>query len=129
MLLVGFVFAKVSIILQKSEDERTLEEQQILSEYSEVVEDLKMRWHRRDEAKRRLEEIEEPMDVIEGKCRVLVEAIVKSEHLVVYTGAGISTAACIPDYRGSNGIWTRLQQGKDIGWVFSRKFQEKTAKI
>lgn len=107
----------MSLILQKVEEERTLEEQQTLDEYSEVVADLKLRWQRRDEAKRRMEEIEEPEEVLLEKCLALARAISNSEHLVIYTGAGISTAARIPDYRGTNGIWTRLQQGKEIEYV------------
>lgn len=107
----------MSSILQKAEHERTVEDEQMLGQCSEIVADLKQRWHRREEAKRRIEEVEEPMDVLEEKCKILAKALAQSEHLVVYTGAGISTAARIPDYRGTNGIWTRLQQGKDIGYV------------
>ncbi|RZC33060.1 NAD-dependent protein deacetylase sirtuin-7 [Asbolus verrucosus] len=106
---------KVSVILQKSETDRTFEEAQVLTECSEAVEEVQLRWRKRDEAKRRLEEFEEPPEVLREKCLILAQAIAQSQHLVVYTGAGISTAAKIPDYRGPNGIWTRLQQGKDIG--------------
>ncbi len=37
--------------------------------------------------------------------------IADSEHLVVFTGAGISTDSGMPDYRGPDGVWTRRDKG------------------
>ena len=43
----------------------------------------------------RKKEIEDPEDVLSDKCAKLAAAIAKAKNLVVYTGAGISTAAGI----------------------------------
>ncbi|XP_056642536.1 NAD-dependent protein deacetylase sirtuin-7 [Diorhabda sublineata] len=106
---------KVSYILQKIESDRTLKDKELLAESQDIVEEIHNKWKKRNEAKRRLEELEDPEDILNNKCHILAQAIAQSQYLVAYTGAGISTAAEIPDYRGTNGIWTRLQQGKDIG--------------
>lgn len=58
-----------------------------------------------------IKEMCESDQAILDKVKHLAKLIRKSQHLVVYTGAGISTSAQLPDYRGTNGCWTRRDQG------------------
>ncbi|OLS20754.1 MAG: NAD-dependent protein deacylase 2 [Candidatus Heimdallarchaeota archaeon LC_3] len=41
----------------------------------------------------------------------IASLIVKSNHLVIFTGAGISTESGLADYRGLDGVWTRRDKG------------------
>ncbi|ERN05726.1 NAD-dependent protein deacetylase SRT1 isoform X2 [Amborella trichopoda] len=61
-----------------------------------------------------MSEIFDPPNLLESKIEELAMMIRKSKHLVVFTGAGISTSCGIPDFRGPKGIWTLQREGKVI---------------
>ena len=48
---------------------------------------------------------------LEKRIHTLAEWLYESRHLIVFTGAGISTGSGIPDFRGPDGIWTRKDKG------------------
>ncbi|GMH05817.1 hypothetical protein Nepgr_007657 [Nepenthes gracilis] len=59
-------------------------------------------------------EFVDPPHVLLERIEELAMMIGKSKHLVVFTGAGISTSCGIPDFRGPKGIWTLQREGKAL---------------
>ncbi|KAJ0114160.1 NAD-dependent deacetylase sirtuin-7 [Diaporthe amygdali] len=58
-------------------------------------------------------EREEAPAAVDRKARALADQIRRSKHLVVFTGAGVSTSAGIADFRGPEGAWTLMAQGRE----------------
>lgn len=54
-----------------------------------------------------------PTEVLQ-KVNKLLEWVRQSSKIVVFTGAGISTACGIPDFRGPSGIWTLQRAHRPI---------------
>jgi NAD-dependent deacetylase len=48
---------------------------------------------------------------LEQHIETIARWIIECEHIVAFTGAGISTDSGIPDFRGPNGVWTRRDTG------------------
>ena len=51
-----------------------------------------------------MKEMFDSEDTVEKKVTTLAELFTKDAHVVVITGAGISTSAGIPDFRGPKGL-------------------------
>src|SRR4028119_787357 len=48
---------------------------------------------------------------MEEHIKTVARWLIESRHVVVFTGAGISTDSGIPDFRGPEGVWTRRDAG------------------
>uniref|UniRef100_A0A672KNN7 NAD-dependent protein deacetylase sirtuin-7 n=1 Tax=Sinocyclocheilus grahami TaxID=75366 RepID=A0A672KNN7_SINGR len=101
-------------LLQKAEAKRTQEDRALLQEHQDTVQELSRRQSRRSLLKRKQEEVFDDAESLKAKVKQLEEALQQAKHVVIYTGAGISTAASIPDYRGPSGVWTQLQKGRSV---------------
>ncbi|KAL6079563.1 NAD-dependent protein deacetylase sirtuin-7 [Balamuthia mandrillaris] len=65
------------------------------------------------------QEWEEEMENVRKKARGVAAAILEAKHVVIYTGAGVSTSANIPDFRGPQGVWTLQAKGQLSSLMFA----------
>ncbi|XP_037680125.1 NAD-dependent protein deacetylase sirtuin-6 isoform X5 [Choloepus didactylus] len=64
-----------------------------------------------DKGKCGLPEIFDPPEELERKVWELAQLLWRSSNVVFHTGAGVSTASGIPDFRGPHGVWTMEERG------------------
>nr|XP_020471907.1 NAD-dependent protein deacetylase sirtuin-6 isoform X2 [Monopterus albus] len=59
-----------------------------------------------------LPEVFDSPEELKAKVETLAQMIKESQYLVVHSGAGISTSAGVPDFRGPKGVWTLEEKGE-----------------
>jgi len=59
-------------------------------------------------------EASETLEALGAKLDQLHRLFSDASHVTIHTGAGISTAAGIPDFRGVGGIWTERSKGGQL---------------
>eukprot|EP00741_Cyanophora_paradoxa_P025107 tig00000342_g24235.t1 len=68
-----------------------------------------------------LVEWEDDAPTLEAKVDRLAAMIKAARHFVAFTGAGISTSAGIPDFRGPQGVWTLRDRGIKVNRALPAK--------
>jgi len=105
---------QVKKALKKCVSERTKDDNDLLANCEDLVKHVDVCERNRLVAQAHQEIILDDPDLLASKCKDLADLILKAKECVFYTGAGISTSASIPDYRGPNGLWTLLEKGVKI---------------
>ncbi|KAF2101535.1 DHS-like NAD/FAD-binding domain-containing protein [Rhizodiscina lignyota] len=65
----------------------------------------------------------DPLEVVDQLATDLADQIKSSKHFIAFTGAGVSTSAGIPDFRGPEGAWTLRAQGRELNFKSSTTLQ------
>ena len=110
--------ARIRVVLAASPEDRTPEQTALLDAHPSVVAPMRATLERallrKSQTEARLEEREDPSEVIAERVARLADMIRHLGSFVLHTGAGFSTAARIPDFRGASGVWTMRAKGMSV---------------